>query len=188
MKTLALIPFMLAAFAVRDFLLLKMGVDAKTFRRLLLYAVVVFVSTVVFFAATVSVENDRLLQILRAPRVVWPVMLFYGALAAVSFRIRLTDRHDLAWPLAAIPNPVLVLGLSVLTRFVFHSASPYISIMSAVLFTSLWIAVIVLSVWVTMPGRLEVAEMDFSVNLASVVNLAAILVMPLGAWIERPSL
>jgi hypothetical protein len=183
MSTLILILFVLPAFFARDWLLLRMGPVAATMRRLREYASVLLVSIVLFSALTFSVGTERLLEIVLSPSVILPVVLLYCVLLALCIWIRRTDRLQLAWRIALFPNPILVLAIAILSRFILPRASTLGTFIVALLLGSLWISLVGLSVWKTRNTPLDVPDIYFSLSLAGIVNSAVLTLLPIGAWI-----
>src|SRR5437899_664067 len=105
-----ILPFVLVAFGVRDFLLLKTGPAARTFARLGVYSIVLVTSSMFFSAATFTLTIDRLVELIRSPRVAWSFVLLYGVMLGACLWVRRTARRDLAWLIAVIPNPLLIVG------------------------------------------------------------------------------
>ena len=193
MRTLTIVPFILLSFALRDFLLLKMGPPGRVVARLRLYSIVLLSSIALFSGATCFVRTDRIMERLLSFSVVFAFVGFYGALLAVCLWVRRTNRHHLAWLLAVAPNPLLVVALALLARLAFPQDPGYAAIIPAVLFMALWIAFIHLSVRRT--GLLDVLEFDFSLGFAGLVSCVALVSLPtecflagsadLGALLQR---
>ena len=125
MSTVILISFVLPTFFVRDWLLLRMGPAATIVARLREYAFVLLASIVLFSAITFSAGTGRLLEIVLSPSVTLPVVLLYCVLLAVCIWIRRTERHQVAWRIALFPNPLLVLAIATLARFILPRASVF---------------------------------------------------------------
>jgi len=184
MSTVILISFVLPVFFVRDWLLLRMGPVATVVARLRQYALVLLVSIILFSAATFTVGTERVLEIVLSPSVTLPVVLLYSVLLAVCIWIRRTDRHQIAWRIALFPNPILVLAIAMLARFVLPRLPALGTVVVAPLMAFLWTGLIGLSVWKARNTPLDVPDLNFSLNLAGYVNSAVLMLLPLGAWIE----
>jgi len=184
MSTVILISFVLPTFFVRDWLLLRMGPAAAIVARLREYALVLLASIVLFSAITVAVGTERLLEIVLSPSVTLPIVLLYCVLLAVCIWIRRTDRHQVAWRIALFPNPVLVLAIATLARFILPRVSVFGAVVVTPLLACLWIGLIGLSVWGARNTPLDVPDLNFSLGLAGLVNSAVLLLLPLGAWIQ----
>jgi hypothetical protein len=183
MSTLIMLLFVLPAFFARDWLLLRMGPVVSTVPRLREYASVLLVSIVLFSAITFSVGTERLLEIVLSPSVTLPVVLLYSVLLALCIWIRRTDRLQLAWRIVLFPNPILVLAIGLLARFILPSASTLGTFVVALLLDSLWISLVGLSVWETRNTPLDVPDIYFSLSLAGIVNSAVLTLLPMGAWL-----
>jgi hypothetical protein len=183
MSTLIMLLFVLPAFFARDWLLLRMGPVVSTVPRLREYASVLLVSIVLFSAITFSVGTERLLEIVLSPSVTLPVVLLYSVLLALCIWIRRTDRLQLAWRIVLFPNPILVLAIALLARFILPRASTLGTFVVALLLDSLWISLVGLSVWETRNTPLDVPDIYFSLSLAGIVNSAVLTLLPIGAWI-----
>jgi hypothetical protein len=183
MSTAILISFVLPVFFARDWLLLRMGPGATTIPRLRQYGVVQLMSMVLFSTVMFSVRTERLLEIAFAPAVTLAVVLFYGVLLAVCIWIRRTDRHRLAWLIALLPNPALIGAIVALARLLLPRDSS-LAMVLALLLTSLWIALIDLSVWKARSAPLDAPDLDFSLIVAGLANSTILVLLPLGAWIE----
>lgn len=178
-----MISFVLPTFFVRDWLLLRMGPAATIVARLREYAFVLLASIVLFSAITFSAGTGRLLEIVLSPSVTLPVVLLYCVLLAVCIWIRRTERHQVAWRIALFPNPLLVLAIATLARFILPRASVFGAVVITPLLACLWIGLIGLSVWKARNAPLDVPDLNFSLGLAGLVNSAVLLLLPLGAWI-----
>lgn len=183
MSTVILISFVLPTFFVRDWLLLRMGPAATIVARLREYAFVLLASIVLFSAITFSVGTERLLEIVLSPTVTVPVVLLYGVVLAVCIWIRRTDRHQVAWRIALSPNPVLILAIATLARFIPPRVSALGTVVVTALLAFLWIGLIGLSVWAARNTPLDVPDLNFSLGLAGLVNSAVLMLLPLGAWV-----
>jgi hypothetical protein len=184
MSALILISFVLPVFFTRDWLLLRMGPAATTVARLRPYGVVLLLSMVLLSSLTFSARTDKLLEIVFAPSVTLAVVLLYGVLLAGGIWIRRTDRHQVAWLIAIVPNPVLIGAIAVLARTLLPEASQLATVLGSTLLMSLWIGLIGFSVWEARNAPLDVPDLDFSINLAGLVNSAVLMLLTLGAWIE----
>ena len=184
MSTVVLISFVLPVFFTRDWLLLRMGPVATIVARLRGYAIVLLASTILFSAFTFSGRTEKLLEMLLSPSVTLTVVLLYGALLAVSIWIKRTDRHQVAWQIALSPNPILVLTIAILARFVLPRVSALGIAVVTPLLAFLWTAFIGLSVWEARNTPLDVPDLDFSLSLAGWVNSAVLMLLPLAVWIE----
>ena len=183
MSTVVLVSFVLPVFFTRDWLLLRMGPVAGMMPRLREYALVLLASTILFSVVTFSVGTERLLEIVLSPSVTLPVVLLYGVVLAVCIWIRWTDRHQVAWRLALFPNPLLVLALAMLARFIVPRESALGTIVVIPLLTLLWIGLIGMSVWGARNTPLDVPDLNFSLGLAGLVNSAVLMLLPLGALV-----
>ncbi|HEY4359580.1 MAG TPA: hypothetical protein VGN17_01360 [Bryobacteraceae bacterium] len=181
---MSLLSIILAAFVVRDFLLLRMGPDARIVRRLLAYAIVTFTSASIVLVTTRSLGVDGLLQLLRTPGITLVSALFYGGLLALCLWIRQTDRHHFAWLIAVIPNPLLVLALVVHTRLILEPTSASAATLSATWPVWLWIGTITFAVIGTRSIRLGLKDLDGSLYIAAFVNSVALVVLPVGEIIS----
>jgi hypothetical protein len=184
MSTEILIAFVLPAFFARDWLLLRMGPVSTIAARLRKYALVLLTSIVLVSAVTFSIRTERLLEMVLSPSVTLPIVLFYGVLLVVCIWIRRTDRHQVAWRIALFPNPILVLSLAMLARFIVSRESALGIVVVIPLLALLWIGLIGMSVWGARNTPLDVPDLDFSLGLTSAVNSAVLMILPLGAWIE----
>ncbi|MBZ5634492.1 MAG: hypothetical protein LAO55_15320 [Acidobacteriia bacterium] len=184
MSIVILISFVLPVFFLRDWLLLRMGPAVTIVARLREYALVLLASVTLFSTIMFSVGTGRLLEIVLSPSAILPLVLLYSVLLAVCIWIRRTDRHQFAWRIATIPNPVLVGAIAVVARLFLPPASPFARVLGTILLTFLWIGLIGLSVWEARNTPLDVPDLNFSLNLAGFVNSAVLMLLPLGAWIE----
>jgi hypothetical protein len=177
-----LILVILGFFLLRDILLLKIGPSAKLFPRLKLYAAVQLTVVVLASAATNTLDTNRILRLSRSPGIVLPIMAFYAALAALCFWVRRTDRHDRAWLMAVIPNPVFVLGVTVIARLIVPEGWPKAGIVAPILLACLCIGVVGFSLTGS-KERQEVSELDSSLGVAGLVNSIALLALPVESFL-----
>jgi hypothetical protein len=180
-----LIPFILCFFLLRDFLLLKMGPPSKVLARLRVYAGVLLGSELLFSVATSPLTTERLLQLARSPRVILPLALFYAALAILCLWVRRTDRHNIAWFIAILPNPLLVIGIAIVARWLAPAVSPATNIVGPSLLACLWIAAVSLFVRAARHAPQDVPELDFSLGLAGLVNSIALLALPIESFLAN---
>lgn len=169
----------LPIFFARDCFLLRMGPVATTLARLRMYAGADLASVIVLSVVTTSLTTHRLLQHFASLPVCLSVVLFFGALAAICVWVRRTERHHLAWRIAVLPNPIQAGGVVLLARFILPVNSPLASPVAAALVACLWVALVGLSVWRTRSSLMDVQELDFSLQLAGLVNSAALILPPL---------
>jgi hypothetical protein len=128
-------------------------------------------------AATNTLDTSRLLQFSRSLGIALPIMAFYALLAALCFWVRRTDQHDCAWLITLIPNPMLVLGVTVIARLVVLKRWPKEGIVRPTLLACLWIGVGGLSL--RRKNELQdVSELDSSLGVAALVNSVALLALP----------
>jgi hypothetical protein len=172
-----LIPVILGFFLLRDILLLKIGPSAKIFPRLRIYAATQLISVALASAATHDLDSAHLLQFSTSPRIVFPIMMFYAGLAALCFWVRRTDRHHRAWLMAAVPNPVLVLGVMVVARFATAGWLHNSAIFAPSLLACLWIGVVGFALRGS-DERRDVSELDYSLGVAALVNSIALVALP----------
>jgi hypothetical protein len=167
----------LGFFILRDILLLRIGPPAKLFPRSRIYAAVQVAVVVLASAATKALDTNRILQFSRSPSIVFPMMAFYATLAYLCFWVRRTDRHDRAWLMAVIPNPMLVVGVTVIARFVVPEWWPNARIGAPTLLACLWVGVVGFS----LKGnneRQDVSDLDSSLGVAGLVNSIVLIALP----------
>jgi hypothetical protein len=172
-----MIPVILGFFLLRDILLLRIGPSAKLFPRLGIYAAVQLTGVVLASAATNALDTSRILQFSRSPSIVFLIMAFYAALAALCFWVRRADHHDLAWLMTLVPNPMLVLGVTVIARFIAPEWRPNAGIVAPTLLACLWVGVVGFSLKGN-NNRQDVSELDSSLGVAGLVNSIALLALP----------
>jgi hypothetical protein len=177
MNALAVVPFCLSLFFLRDCFLLRMGPARLLSIRLRRYTVV-FLATVLLVSGAMRRLGDEPLQLARASRLILVIAGFYALLAAICLWIRRTDRHHLAWILAAAPNPILAFSIVLLARTMFPSASVYAVMAGSGFLAFVWIGLIVLWLRRTTQARMDVPDLDFSIGFASFVNSIALLLLP----------
>jgi hypothetical protein len=183
MSTVILVFFVLPMFFARDWLLLRMGPVETTVVRLRQYGVVLLLSMVLLSTLVYSASTESILEVVFKPLVTSAVVMFYGVLLAICIWIRRTDHHQVAWLIAILPNPVLIGAIAVLARMFFPETSQFTTILGSALLTFLWISLIGFSVWEARNTPLDVPDLDFSLNIAGLVNSAALMLLPFGAWI-----
>jgi hypothetical protein len=167
MSTWLLFVFMLPVFFGRDFFLLRMGPRFRTAKRLRIYGLVLAASATLF-PAFWRAGLDR---------AVLPMIVIYGTLCAISVWIRKTDRHNLAWLIAAAPNPVLVLGLAMLVQPGLAQGSAQASVPGPILAACVWIGLMTFCVKQVEDTPMDVTDLDLAVVIAAVVNSAALLIL-----------
>jgi hypothetical protein len=172
-----LTPVILCSFLLRDVLLLKIGPLAKLLPHLKIYAAVQLSVILLVSATTNTLDTNRILQFSRSPNIVLPIMAFYALLAALCFWARRTDRHDRAWAMAVIPNPILVLGVVVIARFIIPEGLPNARIIASTLLACLWVGAVGFSLRGSYE-RQDVSELDSSLGIAGLVNSIALLALP----------
>jgi hypothetical protein len=178
MNALAVIPFGLSLFFLRDYFLLRMGPTRLLSARLRLYAVVLLASILLVSRATSQLSGEELLQLFQAPRILLLIVGFYALLVTICLWIRRTDRHHRAWLLAVAPNPILAFGIALLAREMFPSASVYAVMAGSDFLAFVWIGLIVLWLRRTTQARMDVPDLDFSIGFAGFVNSIALLLLP----------
>jgi hypothetical protein len=172
-----LIPVIIGFFLVRDILLLRIGPSGKVFPRLTIYAAVQLTAVVLGSVATTSLDTNRILQFSRSPGIVVPIMAFYAAFAALCFWVRRKDHHDHAWLMTLVPNPMLVLGVTMIARFIAPEWWPNARLIAPTLLACLWVGVVGFS----LKGNNEqqdVSELDSSLGVAALVNSIALIALP----------
>jgi hypothetical protein len=172
-----LIPVFLCFFLLRDVLLLRIGPSAKLFPRFSIYAAIQLTVAILVSAATEPQDTNRILQFSRSPSIVFSIMTLYAALAALCFWIRRTDRHDCAWLITLIPNPIFVLGVMFIARYIVPESWPKAGIVAPTLLAGLWVGVVGFSLKGS-NERQEVSELDSSLGVAGLVNSVALLALP----------
>jgi hypothetical protein len=178
MNALAVIPFGLSLFFLRDYFLLRMGPTRLLSARLRLYAVVLLASVLLVSGATSQLGGEELLQLFQTPRAILPIVGFYALLVPVCLWIRRTDRHHRAWLLAAIPNPLLAFSIVLLARVMFPSASVYAVLAGSGFLAFVSIGLIALWLRTTADAHMDVPDLDFSIGFAGFVNSIALLLLP----------
>jgi hypothetical protein len=178
MGVLAIIPFGMSLFFVRDYFLLRMGPARLLSARLRLYAAVLFGSVLLVSGATSRLGGEELFQLFQRPRVILLTVVCYTALALICLWIRRTDRHHRAWLLAVVPNPLLAFCIALLARLMFPTASVYALIAGSGLPGFIWIGSITLCLERTAGARMDVPDLDFSIGFAGFVNSIALLLLP----------
>ena len=168
--TWALIPLILPIFFTRDFFLLRMGPRSKRSIRLGAYSLILL-ATVISVPAFSSVERASLEPLMAA------IMCLYAALGFLSILARKTNRHDLAWLLAAAPNPVLALGLSRIVTIVLPRGLSGAFLAGTVVAACIWIALTACCVKRADHTPMKLPDLDFSLTIAAVVNSAAMLTL-----------
>ncbi len=135
-------------------------------------------ATVILFIAAISL--DSLFQAMQAPSgKLWTAAL-YGVLLALCIWMRCAGRHDLAWIIAAAPNPLLVVGLSLPFR-PFVPAPVHESATVAAVSVCIWVTLIGFVVRATRSLPLDDRDLDFSLDIAALVNLVALAALALPA-------
>lgn len=172
-----LIPLILGFFLLRDIILLRIGPTAKLFPRLGIYAAVQITAVVLASVATNALDTNRILQFSRSAVIVLPLMAFYATLAALCLWVRRTDRHNHAWLMAVIPNPMLTLGVTVIARYIVPEWWSKVGIVAPTLLACLWIGIVGFSLKAS-NERQEVSELDSSLGVAGLVNSIAFLALP----------
>jgi len=181
-----MIPVILGFFLLRDILLLRIGPSAKLFPRLGIYAAVQLAGVVLASAATNALDTNRILQFSRSPSIVFSIMAFYAALAALCFWVRRADHHDRAWLMTLVPNPILVLGVTVIARFVAPEWRLNAGIVPPTLLACLWVGVVGFSLKGN-NNRQDVSELDSSLGVAGLVNSIALLALPAESFLTSNS-
>jgi hypothetical protein len=181
-----LIPVILGFFLLRDILLLRIGPSAKLFPRLRIYAAVQITVIVLASAATNTLDTNRILQFSGSRGIVLPIMAFYAALAGLCFWVRRTDRHNRAWLMAVIPNPMLVVGVTVIARFIVPEWWPNARIVAPTLLACLWVGVVGFSLRGN-NERQDVSELDSSLAVAGLVNSISLLALPAESFLAGTS-
>jgi hypothetical protein len=174
MNALAVIPFCLNLFFLRDYFLLQMGPARLLSPRLWLYSVVLLPSVLLVSGAVALRSDEEILHLFRAPRVVLPIVGFYTLLVPVCLWIRRTDRHHRAWLLAAAPNPLLAFCFALLARTMHSSSSVYAVTASSGLLACAWIGLIGLWLKGKTEVRMDVSDLDYSIGFAGFVNVVAL--------------
>jgi hypothetical protein len=178
-----LVVFVLPIFFVRDCFLLRMGRVATTLARLKIYAATVLASVIVLSVVTISFTTERLLKEWASLPVCLAGLLFYGALLVMCIWFKRTERHRFAWRIAALPNPILAGGIVLLARIILPIHSPSATALGATLVACLWCGIIGLSVWRMRAALMDVPDLDFSLQLAGLVNSAAVVLPFLGLFV-----
>jgi hypothetical protein len=179
MNALAVIPFSLSLFFLRDYFLLRMGPTRLLSTRLRLYAIVLLAFVLLVSGATSQLGGEDLLQLFQTPRAILLIVGFYALLVPVCLWIRRTDRHHRAWLLATAPNPLLGFSIALLTRVMFPAASVYAVMAGSGFLAFVWIGLIALWLLRTAGDRMDVPDLDFSIGFAGFVNLIALLLLPM---------
>lgn len=174
------IAFVLLIFFLRDCFLLRMGPAARASGRLKVYGTVILASMIALSLLATPLTAGGLLQDLGSLPVSVSCLLFYGSLLAVCIWVKRTERHRLAWRIAVLPNPLLVCGMALLARIIFPNGSPVAVVLTAVMISCLWVGLLGLRVWRLRWTPLDVPELDFSLEFAGTVSVAALLVPVLG--------
>jgi FtsH-binding integral membrane protein len=176
-----LIPIFLGFFLLRDILLLRIGPSAKLSPRFRIYAIVQLISVALASAAAVS-YGDRVLQYLKAARFAFLIAIFYAVLAALCFWFRRTDRHSRAWQICLVPNPLLILGVSIIAHFAGPSRSPCAELATPLVIACLWVGLVGFSLR-AIREQSDVSELDYSLGVAGFVNSIALLALPVESFL-----
>ena len=83
MNALAVIPFGLSLFFLRDYFLLRMGPTRLLLPRLRLYAFVLLASILLVSGATSQLSGEELLQLFQAPRILLLIVGLYALLVTI---------------------------------------------------------------------------------------------------------
>jgi hypothetical protein len=86
--------------------------------------------------------------------------------------LRKTDRHNFAWLIAAVPNPLLTAVLQAL----FSQQDPAIG---AIGLACLWIGLMALSLEYFGRGLLDVPDLDYTLTFTALLNSAALVMLVL---------
>jgi hypothetical protein len=76
------------------------------------------------------------------------------------------------------PNPILAFSIALLAREMFPSASIYAVMAGSGFLAFVWIGLIVLWLRRTTQPRMDVPDLDFSIEFAVFVNSIALLLLP----------
>ena len=180
-----LVAFALSIFFARDCFLLRMGSAASTVARLREYATVILASVTLLSLFTTSLTADGLVGELWSLPVSLSCLLFYGVLLVISVWVKRTERHNVAWRIAVLPNPLLAGGMVLLTRLILPKGSPAAFVVCAALVSCFWVGLLGLRVWRLRWTFLDVPELDFSLELAGLVSVAALLLPILGLVVMK---
>ncbi len=180
-----LVAFVLSIFFARDCFLLRMGSVASTVARLRAYATLILATVILLSLFTASLTADRLLEEFGSLPVSITCLLVYGALLVICVWVKRSDRHHIAWRIAVFPNPLLVGGMALLARLILPKASPAAFVLCAALVSCLWAGLLGLRVWQLRWTPLDVPELDFSLELAGMVSVAALLLPIIGLVVTK---
>jgi hypothetical protein len=180
-----LVAFVLSMFFARDCLLLRMGSAASTVARLRVYAAMILATVILLSVVTTSLTTDALLGDFWSLPVSLSCLLFYGALLVISVWVKRTERHHVAWRIAVLPNPLLAGGMALLARLILPKGSPVTLVLCAAMVSFLWTGLLGLRVWRLRWTPLDVPELDFSLEIAGLVSVAALLVPVLGLVVTK---
>jgi hypothetical protein len=185
MNALAVVPFCLSLFFLRDCFLLRMGPTRLLSARLGLYAVVLLASILLVSGATSQLGGNEPLQLFQTPRAILLIVGFYALLVPVCLWIRRTDRHHRAWLLATAPNPLLAFSIALPARTMFPSASVHAVMAASGFLAFVWIGLIALWLERTAHARMDVPDLDFSIGFAGFVNSIALLLLPVAFLMSK---
>ena len=181
MLALVLTPFAFLSFAVRDFLLLRIGPHARASHRLRDYSIAVLVFVILFSPIIFGNRPDETFNLIWPPHFVGILAGIYAGLLAASLWVRATERYHLAWILAVVPNPLLIIGLAIPARIFWPQGQVYGSVLVTSLIALLWVALICLFVKKADHAPLDVTDLDFSLLSAGIVHCIALVVLPAAA-------
>ena len=170
-----LIPLVFSLFFYRDFFLLGLVATGSLWSRLGFYTVSLLASVLL---APIVISKFEVGWIHSFTFAVF-CGLFYAALLVLCFWLRRCRLYNLVW-LTALPNPVLIGSIIIFASTELQDGTQY-----SVFLVLAWIGAMSVGLLATRSSTPTDPESDPSLELAGVMNLAAMVILPMDALLTR---
>ena len=166
----------LCSFFLRDFLVFRIGPQARTRQRLVIYAIALAVYLMAFLTVTSSLAPLEILHRVRTPFWSTTILAIHLVFAAASIWMRRARQYQWVWLVVISPNPLLISILAVCSRTLAR-VSP-LDVAGGLLASVLWTALLLTSIQWSRRTPVDRQEEDFSVEVAAVTNSFALMFVP----------
>jgi hypothetical protein len=170
-----LIPLVFSVFFYRDFFLLGLASARSLWSRLGFYAATLLASVLLAPMVIAKFEVGWMHSFTFALF----CGLFYAALLGLCFWLRRCGLYNLVW-LTALPNPVLIGSIIIFAPTDLRGGTQY-----SVFLVLAWIGAMSVGLLATRSTTPIDPESDASLELAGVMNLAAMVILPVDALLTR---
>jgi hypothetical protein len=158
----------------RDYLVLRIGPQRKTPRRVWMYSAVVVMMALLLGTLTLSLGRYEFLAILHSPQVFISLIGFHLAAGIACFWLKQTGRYDSAWLVAMIPAPGVWFLLAQATFLPAYGWPTFATPLIVGFVSVLWIALMIAMVLQVKSRPMPVEDMDYAIVLAGWSNCVAI--------------